>query len=297
LLSSGLEFIVRACLFSAHLHRKTVAPTPLETARYWRSPLLPGAELLTARFLDYRFAPHWHDAFVVAVIERGAERYHHRGTRRVAGAGTIAPVNPGEVHTGERAVEEGWAYRVFYPSVEWMEGVATGLAGRLTGVPWLPEQVIADREVAARLARAHRLLEAGAGSLAAETALTGAFSLLVSRHCRNAPRAAALRGDDARVRTMRERLAERLEEPLTLSRLAAEVGLSPFHAARLFSRSVGMPPHAWRNQLRLARAAGLLRRGISPGEAAASCGFFDQSHLTRIFRRAYGVPPGRWRAA
>ena len=36
--------------------------------------------------------------------------------------------------------------------------------------------------------------------------------------------------------------------------LAQAVGLSPFHAARLFTRTNGMPPHAWRNQLRLQRA-------------------------------------------
>ncbi len=83
-------------------------------------------------------------------------------------------------------------------------------------------------------------------------------------------------------------------ETLSLGELAAVVGLSTFHAARLFSRSVGMPPHAWRNQLRLQHAQSLLRQGKSVTEVASATGFADQSHFTRHFKRAYGVAPGRW---
>ena len=95
---------------------------------------------------------------------------------------------------------------------------------------------------------------------------------------------------------MQTKLAEDLAMPLTLKQLADVVGLSPFHATRLFSASVGMPPHAWRNQLRLSRALGLLRQGMSVTDVAAATGFTDQSHFTRHFKRAYGIAPGRWRA-
>ncbi len=266
-----------------------------DDARYWRTPLLPDAELLTAEYYEQEFAPHWHEGFSIPVIQVGAQSYRYRGTLHYAGAGSIVAINPGEVHTGERAADIGWASRAFYPSVAWMQQLAGDIAGKPVDVPWLPDRAIEDADLAMRLSHAHRLLEAGADPLAAETALTAAFALLLSRHARSRPQSQVLHPDAVRVTAMQAKLAEDLAEPVTLTELAAMVGLSPFHVARLFSRSVGMPPHAWRNQLRLNRAQGLLRQGMSVTDAAAATGFADQSHFTRHFKRAYGVAPGRWR--
>lgn len=274
-----------------------MAATFHDTVRYWRSPLLPDAELLTAEYYAQEFAPHWHESFSIPVIQAGAQSYHYRGALHVAAAGSIVAINPGEVHTGERAAEMGWASRAFYPSAAWMQKLAGDIAGHAVGVPWLPDAAIEDEHVAARLAQAHRLLETGADPLAAETALTAAFALLITRHARSRPQASTLHPDAARVAAMQAHLSDELTTPVTLSELARLVGLSPFHVTRLFSRSVGMPPHAWRNQLRLNRAQGLLRQGMSVTDVAAQVGFNDQSHFTRHFKRAYGVAPGRWQSA
>ena len=61
---------------------------------------------------------------------------------------------------------------------------------------------------------------------------------------------------------------------------------------RAFTREYGMPPHAYTNQLRLSEARRLIAAGHRLSDAAASAGFYDQSHLTRMFKRAYGVTPG-----
>lgn len=268
-----------------------------DAARYWRSPLLPDAELLTAEYYEQEFAPHWHEGYSIPVIHDGAQTYRYRGGLRLAGAGSIAAINPDEVHTGERATDHGWAYRAFYPSAAWMRQLASDIAGKPSDYPWLPDEPVRDPEVAGRLLHAHCLLECGTDMLATETELTGAFALLIARHARARPSFGALRADSGRVAAMQAKLAEDLALSLTLNQLAESVGLSPFHASRLFSASVGMPPHAWRNQLRLSRALGLLRQGKSVTEAAVETGFTDQSHFTRHFKRAYGVAPGRWKTA
>jgi AraC-like DNA-binding protein len=265
-----------------------------DNPRYWRTPLMPQAELLTAEYYAQEFAPHWHETFSIPVIQAGAQSYLYRGATRIAGVGYIAAINPGEVHTGERHTDFGWASRAFYPTVEWMQRLASDVAGRKVGVPWLPNDVIHDAEVSKALAQAHRLLEDGGDPLAAQTAVTSAFALLIVRHARTKPEAPELHPDAARVDALKARLSEDIAEPLTLSELAASVGLSPFHVARLFARTTGMPPHAWRNQLRLNRAQTLLRQGMRVADAAVAVGFTDQSHFTRHFKRAFGVAPGRW---
>jgi AraC-like DNA-binding protein len=292
---------------------------PRDSARYWRTPLLPGADLLTAEYHDHTFAPHWHDAYTIPVIERGAETYRYLGAEYVAEAGSVPVIHPGELHTGSRAVDEGWRYRVMYVPVDYVRDLAADIAGRAQPLPWFGADVIRDLDLAHRLSRAHRLLEADADRrrvdhatslaaatvagiatpdpLAAEDALLDALSTLLVRYA--CTRAETLRplANDPRVETMKARLAADVAAPMRVADLAEAVGLSPFHATRLFTQTTGLPPHAWRTQVRLQRALGPLRAGVSVADVAAASGFTDQSHFTRHFRRMFGVPPGRWQSS
>lgn len=298
--------------------------TPLrDHARYWRTPLLPGADLVTADYHEHTFAPHWHEAYTIPVIERGAECFRYRGAQHVAASGTVPVINPGELHTGSRAVDEGWSYRVIYVPIDYLNDLASEIAGRAQPLPWFPSEVIDDLDLAQRLSHAHRLLEAdvdrrrivesadnrivesGAANapasdlLAVEDALINALSTLLKRYARTheAPLERVAPGArDPRVETMKALLAADLATPLRVADLAQAVGLSPFHATRLFTQATGFPPHAWRTQLRLQRALAPLREGASVADVAAASGFADQSHFTRHFRRMFGVPPGRWQA-
>ncbi|MGF6777947.1 AraC family transcriptional regulator [Paraburkholderia sp. GAS334] len=265
--------------------------------RYWRTPLIPGAEMLTAEYYDQAFTPHWHDAYAIPVIEAGAEAYRYRGSNYVAEAGSVPVINPGELHTGSRAVDAGWRYRVMYAPVDFLQQIADELAGRPQPLPWFDPAVIRDPDLAHRLRLAHQLMEAGADLLAAETAMIDALSTLLVRYGRTQPEIQRIAAGDPRVAIMQAQLSGDLAVPVQLSDLAGAVGLSPFHAARLFAQATGMPPHAWRNQIRLQRALGPLRAGALVADVAAASGFADQSHFTRHFRRMFGVPPGRWQSA
>lgn len=299
----------------------TATSRPRDCARYWRTPLLPGADLLTAEYHDHAFAPHWHDAYTIPVIERGAESFRYLGAEYVAEAGSVPVINPGELHTGSRAVDEGWRYRVMYVPVDYMHALAADIVGRGGPPPWFGADVIRDLDLAHRLSRAHRLLEADTDrradaacvsgtataamvnglalpdSLAAESMLLDALSTLLVRYAHMRGQTLRRVANDPRVETMKERLAADVAAPMRVADLAVEVGLSPFHATRLFTQTTGLPPHAWRTQIRLQRALGPLRAGASVADVAAAGGFTDQSHFTRHFRRMFGVPPGRWQSA
>jgi AraC-like DNA-binding protein len=268
-----------------------------DSARYWRTPLLPGADMLTAEYHDHEFTPHWHDAYTIPVIEAGAEVYRYRGSQHIAEAGSVPIINPGELHTGSRAVDAGWRYRVMYAPVDFIHELANDLAGCSQPLPWFDPDVIRDADLAQRLRHAHRLLEAGDDPLAAETAMLDALSTLLVRYNRTRPETSRIAASDRRIATMQAQLTSDLSTPVQLADLANAVDLSPFHAARLFTQATGLPPHAWRNQVRLQRALAPLRAGVSVADVAAASGFADQSHFTRHFRRMFGVPPGRWQSS
>ena len=84
-------------------------------------------------------------------------------------------------------------------------------------------------------------------------------------------------------------LQERWAEPVPLAELAAHAGLSRFELARTFRAQVGLPPHAYQLDLRIARARALLAAGDPPQRSRPRAGSADQPHLTRVFKRAVGV--------
>jgi AraC family transcriptional regulator len=89
---------------------------------------------------------------------------------------------------------------------------------------------------------------------------------------------------------LRDYIVAHLDEPIEVVALANIAGRSPFQFSRVFTRSVGLPPHRYVVHLRLRRAIELVRDGrLSLAEIAARTGFADQSHLSRWVRRVHGV--------
>ena len=84
---------------------------------------------------------------------------------------------------------------------------------------------------------------------------------------------------------------------MPLAELSAVAGLSRFELVRRFGAQMGLTPHAFQTNLRIAGAKALLTTGGAPAAVAAACGFADQAHLTRTFRRAVGVTPARYARA
>ena len=83
---------------------------------------------------------------------------------------------------------------------------------------------------------------------------------------------------------------------LTLGELSGVVHMSPFHFARLFKRTAGVPPHRFVVRRRVDRAIELLAGGELPiGEIARLVGYATPSHFTTVFRRITGVTPTEYR--
>jgi AraC-like DNA-binding protein len=91
--------------------------------------------------------------------------------------------------------------------------------------------------------------------------------------------------------SVKELLAERYAERLTLAELGREVGCSPFHLARSFRRSTGVSIHRYRVQLRLRSALLRLREDIDLCTLGLELGFATHSHFSESFRALFGETP------
>ena len=207
----------------------------------------------------------------------------------MAGVGALVLINPGEAHTGAAAHAQGWAYCGMYPAASLLQRLASEMAGRAV-TPYFRETVIVDPALSRELVGLHRVLREVADPLTRESALYAVFGQVLRRHMsvREQTPALALTA----VERARQILADRLAEPVSLQELAEAVGLSPWHLSRSFRQRFGLPPVAWRNQLRVARAKVWLAQGRAVSEVASQLGFADQPHLTRAFRATLGVTPG-----
>lgn len=83
---------------------------------------------------------------------------------------------------------------------------------------------------------------------------------------------------------------------ISLSDLAAAVGLSPFHFLRSFKTSFGTTPHEYLLNLRMERAEDLLQTSrLSVTEIAFEVGYESSQSLARSFHRRRNMTPTAWR--
>jgi len=124
--------------------------------------------------------------------------------------------------------------------------------------------------------------------------------LLSTLHAQNtAPAAATLKkqADDRdsfslAVSYMRENLAN----PISVSDVAAEVGISISALKKLFSQKCGCGVMAHFSKLRIAHAKKLLHDGLSMQELADALGFSSASNFSRWFKKETGIPPTQYRS-
>jgi AraC family transcriptional regulator len=93
-----------------------------------------------------------------------------------------------------------------------------------------------------------------------------------------------------------EYIEANISEDVSLSDVADASASSISSLTRGFKASLGISPHNWLLNRRIASAQRLIYDSDMPlTEVAASCGFADQSHLTRVFTRKIGSSPTAWR--
>jgi AraC-like DNA-binding protein len=290
-------------------------PAPgLEWVRAWK-PVVAGVhEVFHARFVDYAYPPHVHDAWTVFVVDDGWIRYDLEARHRGAGGERVFILPPNVVHDGRAGANGGFRKRVLYLSTEVLD---ERLTGRAVDRPDIDEPAL--RQAIHAL---HRALGHPDDALEAESRLALVGDHLRAHLTATYPGAASSSGarlgttdpgvgpgvgvplgtTDPGVGTsvrelaggLRDLLDERLFERTTLAEAGRDLGASPSHLVRCFTGTFGIAPH----QYVTARRIEVARRRLLDGEpiamVAAGVGFYDQAHFTRQFKRHVGTPPGRY---
>src|SRR5512135_1908484 len=99
------------------------------------------------------------------------------------------------------------------------------------------------------------------------------------------------------VTRAKEYIEQHWHENLSLSQIAAQVFLSPFHFQRVFKQETGETPKEYLTRIRLEGAVQHVRIDLdmSVYEVGVECGFSSPAVFSRAFRKRFGVSPSVFR--
>lgn len=258
-------------------------------AKYWWDRNVSGLSLMRADFTSHDYAPHSHDAFVIAVTDAGGATIKSHGVADAVCPSILFASNPAELQSAWMGTSRRWRYRSLYLTETAIDSIVRDLG--LASVPYFGENLFHDAGLIDGFRRLHQAFEAASDGFREHELLLGVFSELFRRYGSGRLPAAPRHRDRTIAAKVIDLIRARYAEELRLSDLANAVGLTSFQLIGLFKRTVGLTPHAYLTRVRLDAACRHLRRGDRLSESALAAGFYDQSALTKHFKRWYGITP------
>lgn len=240
------------------------------------------------------FQVHWHEHIELHYVLHGVTKFHINQNTIRASKGNLVVINSNELHEGISETTKMDACVIIFE----MESFSHELAHQNIIFQTLIEQ---DEEIKRLILGIYQ--ENDQKKLGYKLAAKGMLFELITYLSRNY--AAQILSESANLKRKRnlERLntvisyiQEHYTEPITNAKLAKIIHLSEDRFNHLFKESMGVAPLHYINEIRLKKAAHLLKTDeFTISEAAIAVGFQDFNHFGRLFRKLYGCTPSEFR--
>ena len=277
------------------MHGKSTENASRERISFWRHDGSAGAEFLNGSYRELKFAPHAHDRDLFALITRGALEITDPKRSAIATTGQVILYNHDHVHWGRSAGRDGWSILSVYVPPDQLDQTTRELGNPARGTIGFPSIVADDPQLAQRistLCNPHDLVRDG---LETDSLLLEILADVLSRHADRSCSQPSVGRESRGTRIARAFIDDNYASNLSLHDLSALCGIGRYWLIKAFKNAYGIPPYAYLTNVRVRHALRYLRDGMRPAEAAAACGFADQSHLSRMFKRSTGLTPGRFK--
>jgi AraC-like DNA-binding protein len=266
----------------------------LSRTRIWRSQYLKSIELVHGISKCYSLPRHFHEELELGIRQGDGWRFNYRGAMHSVPLNTLVVTQPGEAHQADSKSDRDCSFRGLRVGVDLLRQVAIEVAGRDTELPFFPMPIVHDRNFNTQIVRVHQALSQSISQLEQQTLILDLLAQLILRYAENSPCLANLGEERQPVDRVRTYLEEHYDQEISLEQLARVANLSSFHLNRSFSRTFGMPPHAYQIQVRILQAKRLLRKQRSIEQVALATGFASQSHFGSHFKRLVCVTPRQY---
>ncbi|MEM7756979.1 MAG: AraC family transcriptional regulator [Cyanobacteria bacterium P01_A01_bin.40] len=240
---------------------------------------------------------HSHDDYQMCLSIGGTDaEFYYRGSYHLLPANSLSIVHPSEMHKVRQLEDRKWnsCQWMLYVNPTLMHQVTASLSGRYNTFPFFSKMIILDSNLIHSYLQLCHAISNSTSTLEQESRLIALLGQLIQHYANVQSEPLPVKFAHKQIQKVRAYLEEHFAENITLDQLARIAYLSPYHLNRVFSQTVGLPPHKYRLQVQIERARSLLLQGMPLKRIAAETGFADQSHLTRHFKRLMRVTPGQY---
>lgn len=240
------------------------------------------------------FPNHFHEYFVIGLIERGERRLTVNNREYRIGPGDLMTFNPMDNHACVQMDESSLCYRCINVKQDIMRKICSDALKR-NQLPqfWKPVQY--RTELAGIFCDLHDRIMNGDPALEKEETYILFMERLLSdsaHFAQNKTQAMEYKEIEDVCTFMEQHYAE----PMTLNMLSGIANLNKYSLVRLFTRSKGITPYRFLQTIRIGEAKKLLEQGMEPAQVAQQTGFADQSHFSNYFSKFIGLTPGMYQA-
>ncbi|MCD9020758.1 AraC family transcriptional regulator [Cohnella silvisoli] len=239
--------------------------------------------------------PSVRDHYLFVYIDRGKGIFRGNGVTYELTGGDSFFMFPGHLGFYEADAKDPWEYR-------WVGFHGTHAERFLSGIglsPDSPIQTHSDKNALIRLFDQLSNLEGDVEykELFANGILLQVMAVLYNERARSSPSIAPASGTENRyIQKAIQFITQNYAEKISVPMIAAQVGLERSYFTKMFKKHAGKPPHVFLLEVRMHKAASLLKASDLPVEHIAySTGFNNINHFSATFTRFYRMPPSKYR--
>lgn len=240
------------------------------------------------------FPNHFHEYYVIGLIEAGERRLTVNNREFRIGPGDLMTFNPRDNHACDQIDGGSLRYLCLNINREAMQEAAAEVFDNAE-LPCFHEPVQFRTELAEIFRTLHTSIMDGANEIEKEELFLPFIHELLSSYAKF-----GYHSSDVEMRpeitAICNYLQQNYAERITLEMLSGIAKINKYSLVRLFTRHMGITPYRYLETVRIGEAKKLLEQGVVPVQVAHQTGFSDQSHFSNYFSQFIGLTPGQYQA-
>lgn len=240
----------------------------------------------------WRFGPYVRENYVIHVVTGGRGRYKTASGEYGLSGGSMFVIYPGEETVYQADEEDPWSYM-------WIGFNGREAENVIREIGFLRERPVIEIEKTEGLAAAlERILEARHLTFAAAMKRTAAFYDFLALLMEQSRRDGIFKDDpeDRYVSRAVEIIAASYMDRVRISEVADVLGINRSYLSSIFKRKMHMSPQEFLINMRLEKAAQMLRETQDQiGSIAATVGYTDALAFSKAFKQKYSESPSDFR--
>lgn len=230
---------------------------------------------------------HYHNMICILALKQGSAKFIINEKELILKKNKLIVINPNEVHYSI-SDEVNKDYYVIYIDRNWYKTLQKQIFN-LEDIIALPN-ILEDEEINQEYFVLFNTLHDNNDVIEKELKVFNFFKKVFNKYI---DEKVFLKIDETTkiAKEFKEYIEENISSKLTLSSIAKELKVSPYHIIRICNQDFGLSANAYIVNKRVHRAKKLISQGVDISQVAVEVGFYDQSHLTNVFKKVFALTP------